>query len=253
MLLFSDEAFWPGDRSAEGTLKRIVTEPTIMIEPKGFDQTQHKNRLHIIMASNQDWVVPVAIEDRRFAVFDVDGKYAMDKSYFRPLYQELYQQGGLAAFLYDMLAMDLGEWHPRDDLPDTAARRHQKELSLAPEDQWWFQLLLDGKLPVPDYTDPSRSRIRDLFEDAGKTVPALRRQSKLWLSKVLHSRGCSPCRVGGDNSRGWRFPPLKEAREAWDKRMPGTKWEAANEWEADQVEHVQPGEEVGRRSGDGPM
>jgi hypothetical protein len=204
------------------------------------------------MASNQDWVAPVAIEDRRFAVFDVEEKYAMDKSYFRPLYQELYQSGGIAAFLYDMLAMDLGEWHPRDELPNTAARRHQKELSLAPEDQWWFQLLLDGRLPLPDYNNSARCRSRHLFDEARKTVPALYRQSDIWLGKMLRKHGCSPCRIGSDNSRGWEFPPLQEARAAWDKRLPGTVWAAPNTWEADHAATASPGEEVGRRVGDGP-
>ena len=34
--LFADEAFWPGDKSGEGELKRIITEPTLFIEPKGL-------------------------------------------------------------------------------------------------------------------------------------------------------------------------------------------------------------------------
>ena len=32
--LFADEAWWPGDKSAEGTLKRLITEPTLFIEAK---------------------------------------------------------------------------------------------------------------------------------------------------------------------------------------------------------------------------
>ena len=36
-LLFADEAYWPGDRSDEGTLKRLITEPTLFIEAKGRD------------------------------------------------------------------------------------------------------------------------------------------------------------------------------------------------------------------------
>ena len=36
-LLFADEAYWPGDKAAEGTLKRLITEPTLFIEPKVVD------------------------------------------------------------------------------------------------------------------------------------------------------------------------------------------------------------------------
>src|SRR5262249_19597172 len=35
--LFADEAYWPGDKQAEGVLKRLVTEPTLTIEQKGID------------------------------------------------------------------------------------------------------------------------------------------------------------------------------------------------------------------------
>jgi hypothetical protein len=34
-LLFGDECYWPGDKQAEGTLKRLITEPTLFIEAKG--------------------------------------------------------------------------------------------------------------------------------------------------------------------------------------------------------------------------
>jgi hypothetical protein len=136
-VLFADEAFWPGDKSAEGTLKRIVTENTLMIEPKFFDATMNKNRLHIIMASNADWVVPASIDDRRFAVFDVSDKYRNDKNYFVPLYAEM-EQGGIAAMMYDLLALDLGDWHPRYEVPQTKALGDQKIHTLSAEDEWWL-------------------------------------------------------------------------------------------------------------------
>ena len=32
---FADEALWPGDPQAEAALKRLLTEDTLFIEPKG--------------------------------------------------------------------------------------------------------------------------------------------------------------------------------------------------------------------------
>ena len=37
LFLFLDEAYWAGDKQGEGTLKALITEGTIMIEPKGVD------------------------------------------------------------------------------------------------------------------------------------------------------------------------------------------------------------------------
>ena len=36
LYLFLDEAFWAGDKQGEGVLKAIITEPSLMIEPKGL-------------------------------------------------------------------------------------------------------------------------------------------------------------------------------------------------------------------------
>jgi 5S rRNA maturation endonuclease (ribonuclease M5) len=58
VLLFADEAYWPGHKSKEGAFKRLITEPTLEIEKKGVDTVEVRNNLHIIMASNEDWVVP---------------------------------------------------------------------------------------------------------------------------------------------------------------------------------------------------
>ena len=36
-VLFADEAFFAGDRSHESVLKGLITEETLLIEPKGVD------------------------------------------------------------------------------------------------------------------------------------------------------------------------------------------------------------------------
>jgi Family of unknown function (DUF5906) len=77
-LLFADEAFWPGYRNQEGTLKRIITEPTLFIELKGVDPFEVYNMLHFIMVSNNNWVIPASLDARRFAMFDVAGHKKQD-------------------------------------------------------------------------------------------------------------------------------------------------------------------------------
>ncbi|WP_373502262.1 primase-helicase family protein [Aestuariivirga sp.] len=56
--LFADEAFWAGDKSGEGQLKRIITEDTLVVEAKNRDAIVVRNMLHIMIASNEDWIVP---------------------------------------------------------------------------------------------------------------------------------------------------------------------------------------------------
>jgi hypothetical protein len=235
-MLFADEAYWPGAKSAEGTFKRLVTEPTLTIEPKGVDAFQVDNNLKIIMASNEEWVVPAGFDERRFAVFDVSEEHKQAKDYFTRLYAEL-ENGGRAAMLYDLLHMDLGDWHPRYDIPQTAALQDQKLLSMNPYEQWWYGLLIEGMLPNDElYTDaqkktpPDRTSSDALFEHARQTVPALKNVSDHLLGRALRERGCIRGRMR-DTRRGWKFPELAKARADWVKRtgIP-EEWILTDKW-----------------------
>jgi hypothetical protein len=57
VVLFADEAFWAGDKQGEGVLKALITEPRLVIEPKGVNAYSVENRLHVMIASNSDWVI----------------------------------------------------------------------------------------------------------------------------------------------------------------------------------------------------
>lgn len=148
--LFADEAFWAGDKSGEAKLKALVTEPTVAYEGKGRDAVMGKNLIHIVMASNSDWVVPAGLDgERRFAVFEVNESRKDDRAFFRALNRQL-DEGGRAAFLHDMLARDIEGWHPRNDIPQNSALADQKLRGMDPEFSWWYSLLYEGDLPGYD-------------------------------------------------------------------------------------------------------
>jgi len=236
-MLFADEAFWPGDKSAEGTLKRMITEPTLTIEKKGVDSIEVENYLRIIMASNEDWVVPAGLDERRFAVFDVGERHKQEKEYFVRLYADL-SNGGKEAMLHDLRQMDLGDWHPRYDIPQTRALQDQKRLSLNPYDQWWLGLLIEGMLPNDElYTEankrtpPDQTSSEALFNHARRTVPALKNASDHLLGGALKKRGCERGRMR-DTRRGWKFPELSKARADWVKRtgIEDEWWKPTDKW-----------------------
>lgn len=89
VLLFVNEAFWAGNVQAEGQLKSLITEPTITIRPLYVQGFQVRNMLHIMMASNNDWVVPAGHGLRRYAVFRVADDHLGDFDYFNPLNAEI--------------------------------------------------------------------------------------------------------------------------------------------------------------------
>lgn len=145
--LFADEAFWAGDKGGESKLKQLVTEPTITYEAKGKDAKPDRNRIHIIMASNSDWVVPAGLDgERRFAVFQVNNKRQGDSAFFGALNKQL-ETGGLEAMLHELLIRDLKGWAPRQNIPVTDALVEQKYMSMDDVSRWWYNRLLDGFLP----------------------------------------------------------------------------------------------------------
>lgn len=147
VLLFADEAFWAGDKAGESTLKQLVTEPSVMYEGKGANAEMGKNLVHVVVASNSDWIVPTSIGDeRRFAVFDANNLRQRDEVFFNALHAQL-QNGGIAGFLHDMLTRDIRGWHPRGNVPVTEALAEQAVHSMTPFEMWFFDLVQNGQLP----------------------------------------------------------------------------------------------------------
>ena len=78
VVLFVDEGFWAGDKQGEAVLKHLITEPTMIIERKGQNVEQLPNRLHMLMASNSEWVIPAGLDERRFLVLIVADSMKQD-------------------------------------------------------------------------------------------------------------------------------------------------------------------------------
>ena len=236
--LFADEAYWPGDKRAEGALKRLVTEEQLFIEAKGRDGTSVPNMLHVLMASNEDWIVPAGEHERRFAVFEVSERHLQDEKWFNPIYQQL-ENGGHAAMLHDLLQHELGDWHPRRFLR-TAGLLDQQKQSLSAFDAWWVELLetgeLEGAEPGAPYravsnaydeeiTDGNYTRTvkhRGLYDQARSVEPRLRGRNDHVLGHYLVAQGCENKKVM--RRRGWEFPTLPVCRKDWEKRFPEWKW-----------------------------
>lgn len=228
LLLFADEAFWAGDKQGESVLKGMLTEPALMIEQKGIDATPWRNRLHVIMAANADWVVPTSHDERRYAIFNVSAAKVGDRAYFRALHEEL-SGDGLAAMLFDLQRAKLGDWHPRQVIHNEALRL-QKERSLDPRFEWWEDVLQGGRLPssAEKPLDVPAGTLMHLMREHS---PRLKDISATALGRFLRSLSAEG--LHKEKGNFWRFLPLDEARAHWEARF--GKWSWRNdlaEWNA---------------------
>lgn len=145
LLLFGDEAFQPRDSNHEGRLKTLITSRTLDIERKGIDLEVAANYVHLVLASNNDWVVPAAMDDRRFLVLDVSPARVGDYAYFKALVAEM-DDGGTEALLHLLRTHDLRDFNVRA-VPKTAGLRDQQVRSLAPIERTFLEILDHGASP----------------------------------------------------------------------------------------------------------
>lgn len=181
LALFLDEAFFAGDRAHTGALKRIITEPTISIERKFRDRVETPNRLKIIVASNENWLIPAGMSERRFFVLDVAPDKMQDKKYFGGIAEQL-RSGGREAMMYDLLHMDITAFDHRT-CPRTEALADQQAFSLGPVESYWYGLLELGELPGTEYR-----------KFIGNRVPA---KWGVVPKQVLHADFCEQARLRG--------------------------------------------------------
>ena len=237
LFLFLDEAFWAGDHQGESVLKGLITEPWIFVEAKGVDGAMARNRTHIMMAANADWVVPAGMDgERRYAVAGVSEEIPPRK-FFDACHQEL-EEGGLGGLLYDLQRRDISGWHPRDDVPVTAALALQKLHSLDEVGEWWFGLLVDGILPgcsedwnghkVHVYADDLRASLHEKCRSLNASKRSLEVKMGMALRKwapgirLVRKRVEDSEMVDRDSqgrARAYVVPSLQECRGVFEKEL----------------------------------
>jgi len=233
LLVFADEAFWAGEKSAEGVLKAMVTEEYMQIEPKGKDAFRIKNHIRLMVASNNDWVVPAGLEERRFFIQDVGENHIQDREYFGKIIDQM-NNGGREALLYylqhyDLSEVDLGSF------PMTMALYETKVHSMTPLQKFWFakleagsQLKTDSEWSEkPVSAEKFRQEYYDFCNEIGHRYKEDEAQVGLGLKKLMPS-GFAKVRPRGEDGvryQAYIFPPLEECRLFWENLMKITiKW-----------------------------
>lgn len=252
VVLFGDEAFYAGDKKHEAILKTMVTEETIMIEGKGVDAEAAPNYVHLMMASNSDWVVPAGTDERRFFVLDVGDGQMQNKDYFKAIRAEL-DSGGQEALLHLLMTRDISGFDVRQ-FPKTEALQEQKLMSMSPEEQWWFEKLMEGRLLHDRDGWPVEVIKADVQRDYlyyAERQKIMRRASPTALGKffkrVLPAAMPRTFQKWTDvseaddyghertrRSKAWfyEFSSLEDARAHWDDRFGGPyPWPAIDEAE----------------------
>lgn len=244
--IYADESTWGGDPRAAAKLKGLVTEDTVPIHRKFLKMVDEPSMLHITIASNNEWPIPIERGDRRFSILDVSEVRRQDQVYFGRLLAEL-AEGGRAAMLADLLDRQVDESLLRVPLMNTAKAEIAIQ-SMKPIEHWWFEVLkhgtiLDDAWPMviskPDlhahylaFLEQHHKHGRDRRATETEVGTFLRRvalsQQRVTLDgarvRIIHLPALEVCRLAWVNTVGWRadyawdddVQPAEGLSEAWE-------------------------------------
>ena len=241
VVVFADEAFYAGNHRHESALKALITEDRMMVEQKGVDPIEGRNCIHLIIASNEDWVVPARWDDRRFFILETSNSKRRDGEYFSAIQRQM-DDGGREALLHYLMTYDLSEFDLRKP-PQTEELRSQQMASITPEQSWWLQKLQDGK-PLPVSAGWQKNVMKDaLLDDFVAHLRGARdsrHASRIRLAKFMEAvcpdletkQLSKPMEYTDSNGRiherqrPWVFvlPSLDACRSAWDERFGVQNW-----------------------------
>lgn len=202
LYIFADEITWGGNVKSAGKLKGMVTERYLIGERKGVDAVTYKNMSHILIASNNEWVVPASANSRRWFVLDVSNQRILDREYFDDIHDQL-DNGGKEAFMHFLMKRKI-----TNDLrraPETEALKSQRMFGMSQDStsEWWVEKLVSGTINVACMEKsedlhnskskwPQRVMTKELFADYREWTKENNRRSDsimVWVKRLLPVSG----------------------------------------------------------------
>lgn len=223
LFIVFDEAFWSGDKKAEGQLKDLVTGSHHFIERKGYEPYKAANRTRVAILGNEDWIAPASHDERRYAVFDVGEGRKQDRYFFQTM-REGMERGGYRLLLRYLLDLDL-TGVDLNEAPSTKGLLDQKHASLDIVGEWWLDSLMAGHVLGSDFDGwPERaetSRFRQALHRYAQTRSVKGRlPNDVHVGRRLSQyAGTKKARSRHEGALGYDYvvPPLVEARAAWER------------------------------------
>lgn len=236
-----EETIFAGDPRNGATMRALVTGKKLRIERKYHEAHVVDNSLAIVLNTNDDWVAPVTATDRRYAVFRVSAGRVGDKAYWDNMARMLRDRRVIEDLAYELEHHALGDWHPRDHIPETGERVDQKVATMQGRLEGFLYDALDaGRFA-------SRDRLMILGQDRSKegnweTGPIVLTKDMLEaicvMAKEYTKRDTSRTKLAralkkylgavdarSPAERRYRLPVLADAKATFEKQFKGAKLE----------------------------
>lgn len=152
-LLFTqmEEALFSKDPTVQGPLKSMITDPTENIELKFKTPYEVDSFGRYWFNSNEETPVPITHDEERYFVLKINNSKANDTDYFKAIRQQLYQDGGLAAMVYELKNRDISKFDVRKP-PKTKHRDAMVAKMIDNGDRAIAEMLYAGEVRLLNHT-----------------------------------------------------------------------------------------------------
>ncbi len=235
-LVMMDEALFKGDKASMERLKSMISEPTIHVEQKYQPSRTIASFHRFFAASNSDHFANIPVDDRRFVFIKVSDRKQQDLLYFDMLHKAINDSLTVAAFVYDLFAIDLTNFQVRQR-PITHEHLNQRLQSLDGFERFWLEVLEMGKFrskPSGIYSSSetdwdssifiSTQIIMDCYSHYDKNVsryePLQAQKISRALKKICPSaKSCRSTNSAGKVERGYQLPLISIARNEFESSI----------------------------------
>lgn len=245
-LLFLDELMWGGDRSKAGTLKKLITEKHWTIKTKHLPDYTTKNLFGVIIASNEQWVVPAGTNARRWCVLDCDNELAgidhKKSDTLKSIYTELADPIKILNLAKTLYTWDLSKFEDRKP-PQTDGLRTQKMMSFRPWEKYAYQALNQGFFEEQDneYNFGCFASKLNIFKNYQRSMSDKHTTAKVFWANMQEMIGgdlgkTKMIRQNGAITRGFILPTLENSRNSFKTFIGDVGWTFDEIEEDDEIE-----------------
>lgn len=219
ILVNLNETTWGGDKKMVGAFKEFITDNTIVINKKGIQSYTIQNYANTIITTNEDWIIAVNGQDRRFNLRECKNvKY--ENEYYEEILKTDLQE--LANFLY---SRDITQYDPKK-FEKSELHKEQVERNMDTVETFWRNAI-EGEFSLgnwrydcemEEWTDKSELYNRYKMKTSG-THSNVVNQVVFWKKtrKIIPSLELR--KANSKRKACYKLPLLEVAEKDWNTYM----------------------------------
>lgn len=250
-VVMMDEAIFVGNKAAMERLKNMISEPTVRVEQKYQPSRTIESFHRFFAASNSEHFANIPIDDRRFVFIKVSDRKQQDLHYFDMLHKAITDSSTIAAFVYDLFAIDLTNFQVRQR-PITHEHLNQRIQSLDGFERFWLEVLETGKFrskPMGTYSSSETDWDDSIFiptelitdcyshydKNANRYKPIQTQKIAKTLEKICPSAENKRRSYEGKQKWGYILPSIQLARTEFESAI-----KTKINWNNETPENIEP-------------